>query len=95
MDKYQSRVLGKYRIWDYELGKGSNSKVFYGQELGPVNRRVAVKLINKNILESEPVKKKQQSNEVANLKLLNSPYIVKLYDCIEEGDFIYIILEFC
>lgn len=56
-------------------------------------QRVAIKIINKqNILSKDYDLLK---NEVEILKVCQHPNIIKMYDYIENSNYIYIILEYC
>lgn len=92
------RKLHDYIIYDQVLGNGSTGRVLLGQQANPPKNLVAVKEINLKDIEQNMDKSKQLKNEITNMELLkdvNSPYIVRLYDCIRTDNHIFIILELC
>lgn len=81
------------------LGRGAFAEVYKGicQE---TQQLVAVKVINKSgIKKFGPDILKAIGNEVNILQMISkeieTPYIVKIFECFMTDNFIYIILEFC
>ena len=73
------KEIGDYILED-ELGKGAFSVVYSGTHK-TTGDRVAVKVIDTS--KSDPAK---LAGEINILKMVDHPYIIKLYDVIEGGD---------
>lgn len=84
--------VGKYRYNTKPIGKGSFSHVFKGINI-ETEQPVAVKIINRNIL--DPQQEARLRDEVKLMECIDNPYIVKVYDFIEDGESFYFILEYC
>ncbi|KII72594.1 Serine/threonine-protein kinase MARK2 [Thelohanellus kitauei] len=82
--------LPNYKIFK-KVGNGNFSNVCLGMHR-PTQEMVAIKIINKNM-----VKRKQigdLTREISNLKHLNHPNIVRLYEHYETKNYLYIITEY-
>jgi [calcium/calmodulin-dependent protein kinase] kinase len=104
-----SRGLGKKRVNQYEnirlLGKGAHGKVYLCRNIEN-NVQCAVKMINKSIIKSfrrlVPPGFSQKTDvnivkaEIAVLKKLNHPNVVKLLEVIDdpEQDKVYLVFEY-
>ena len=75
------------------LGKGAFGEVYLTSKQGS-QERFATKKIDKKFT-SNPKAKKYLDNEIAILKDINHPNIVKLYDVKETSQFYYLITEYC
>ena len=84
------------KIGQYELGKllgnGSYSKVKMGTDTN-TNEHFAIKIIAKESLE-RPSYEKHLRREIAVMKLLNHANVMQLYDVLQTGKNIYMVLEF-
>lgn len=90
----ESEILNKY-ILGYLLGEGAYSEVFLGTNR-QTNEKVAVKRIHKLAKEDRWTRRKgAQKDEVRLLTLLNHPKIIKLKECFETRDRLYIVQEYC
>ena len=89
MDEYEWH---SYRIRKQKIGSGSFSKIYYG--IHSVTKvEIALKKIAFNALHSS-VKEKVIS-EIHILRQLNHPHIIRLYDYKFEGDYLYLMTEYC
>ena len=87
----------KFTIYDYEsisiIGRGAFGEVHVCKEKS-TGKIVAIKKIKKDVLEM-----KNQilhiRNEQLLMKKLNSPWIVDLIASFQEGNFLYLIMEYC
>nr|QWS68313.1 serine/threonine kinase ATG1-3 [Dugesia japonica] len=76
-----------------KLGKGTNATVFKAHKKGEINKAVAVKCINKKVLNKTG--SDNLVSEISILKELCHEYIVQLLDFTWDSNFIYLILEYC
>lgn len=88
----------EYQLND-KLGSGSFAEVYKGITKD-TDEVIAVKVISKpGIKKYGPDILKAIGNEVKILQLIskeiNTPYIVKIFDCFETQNNIYIVLEYC
>ena len=81
-----------YRIRKPKIGSGSFSKIYYGIH-SITKLEIALKKIAFNSLHAS-VKEKVVS-EIHILRQLNHKHIIRLYDYKFEGDYLYLITEFC
>jgi serine/threonine protein kinase len=84
------KTLGKCRILG-RLGHGRTSSI-YRAHYEPLNKQVAVKILRKDAKASPELREKFM-NEARALAKLDHPNIVKVYDVVEEGPFLFIIME--
>lgn len=82
-----------------KLGSGSFAEVYKGI-IEDTGEEIAIKVINKSIIQKYgPEIRSAIGNEVNVLQKISNeiktPYIVKIYECFETNNNIYIILEFC
>jgi len=81
--------IGKYMVWEEIIGHGSFSVVHKGYHL-ETKKLVAVKCIIVKTKELNRIR-----FEINIMKGLDHPNVVKLYDVIEKGNKIYLIMEYC
>lgn len=81
--------LGPYSLLN-KIGEGGFSQVWRGIHR-TTKMNVAIKVINKY---REDLKMEQVYREIDNMKLLDHPYIAKMYEVIEQGKNVYIIMEY-
>ena len=90
--QHLSHIIPFYE--DYKIGKkigtGAFSEVFECEHV-VTKEMCAVKVINKNIFTN--VEKLQVNNEIAILKLVDHPNVIKLKEIYEDANNIYIVLE--
>ncbi|KAH0794549.1 CAMK family protein kinase [Histomonas meleagridis] len=90
--KQGSAEIGPY-ILSRTLGEGITSKVKLARHK-ETGQQVAIKIISKNLfLENEDFRLKVK-REVALMRLVQHPNIMKLYDVLESNRHLYIILEY-
>ena len=89
----KSSKLEDYKIcYDKLLGKGATAQVYYGINI-KTKSSVAVKIIAKKKVEDKILL--YITKELENLRRVEGPNIVQLFDVIEENDQIFVILEYC
>lgn len=93
-----SRRSYSYSI-NEKLGSGSFAEVFKGV-IDDTQETIAIKVISKSIIQKYgPEIRNAIGNEVNVLQKISlqikTPYIVRIYECFETANNIYIILEFC
>ncbi|KAI9593465.1 kinase-like domain-containing protein [Syncephalis fuscata] len=78
------------------LGNGSFGAVVeaVGKRDKLANRHVAVKMMSKNRMSSDGLKRRVV-NEVAIHLRLQHPAVLKLYDCFEDKQYVYLVMELC
>jgi BR serine/threonine kinase len=75
------------------LGVGSSGKVKLGVH-SDTGQRVAVKIIAKDTFTQRPDVKNKVQREIALMRLIDHPNILKLYDVLESHQHLYMILEY-
>ena len=75
------------------LGKGSFGEVYLTSKQGS-KQKFATKKIDKKFT-ANPRAKKYLDNEIAILKEINHPNIIKLYEVQETTQFYYLVTELC
>ncbi|OHT06339.1 CAMK family protein kinase [Tritrichomonas foetus] len=75
-----------------ELGRGGFSRVFLVNSL-KYDQQFAVKVIN--VYAAPILKDSTFVREIKYLLHLNHPLIIKLYENFQDGDFMFIVLEYC
>uniref|UniRef100_A0A8C4QSH1 non-specific serine/threonine protein kinase n=1 Tax=Eptatretus burgeri TaxID=7764 RepID=A0A8C4QSH1_EPTBU len=81
--------VGPYRL-ERTLGKGQTGLVRLGVHC-VTGRKVAVKIINRGALSPAVLTKVER--EIAILKLIEHPHVLKLYDVYENKRHLYLVLE--
>ena len=89
----QGKMEGKFRVTSTVLGSGSYALVKLGEEVGDSNKKVAVKIYEKNKLYMNKHRRKNLCNEILCLKAVSHKNLVKLIDVFEDRANIYLILE--
>lgn len=85
--------IGNYVYKPIPIGKGSYSFVYHGKHIH-TNQEVAIKKINISLSDKNIVQ--NIKSEIAIMKTLTHPNIVKLYEEIyDEYNNIYLIMEYC
>jgi len=70
------------------LGKGTTGKVKLAIHC-KTHQKVAIKIINKDILTKKPKTRKKIEREIAVMKLIDHPHVVKLYDVFQSKKFMF------
>ncbi|KAI3693137.1 hypothetical protein L6452_32967 [Arctium lappa] len=83
-------ILNKYQLTRL-LGRGSFAKVYHGRSLTD-NSSVAVKVIEKPAT-ADPAMEPRLVREVAAMRLLNHPNILKLHEVLATKKKIYLVME--
>ena len=85
--------IGDYLL-NEEIGSGGFAKVVEGIHI-PTGEKVAVKIMDKAQIFSEPLNLNRIQREIAILKLVRHNNIIKLYELMETPDKIYMVMEYC
>mmetsp|Transcript_5606 Transcript_5606/g.16698 ORF Transcript_5606/g.16698 Transcript_5606/m.16698 type:complete len:427 (-) Transcript_5606:115-1395(-) len=87
----ECHTFGRYRAGEV-LGVGSQAVVRIGQHVD-TGEKVALKIIKKHDLEENSAFKTALLREIAVLRLLNHPNVIKLHDVVETEEVIVLVLE--
>ena len=85
--------IGDYLLND-ELGSGGFAKVVQAIHI-PTGEKVAVKIMDKAQIFSEPLNLNRIQREIAILKIVRHKNIIKLYELMETPNKIYLVMEYC
>ena len=85
--------IGDYLL-NEEIGSGGFAKVVEATHI-PTGEKVAVKIMDKAQIFSEPLNLTRIQREIAILKIVRHNNIIKLYELIETPDKIYMVMEYC
>jgi BR serine/threonine kinase len=85
------KCIGDWRL-GRTLGSGTTSKVKLAERIS-APECAAVKIIKKSQFDSRPDLQRKIHREVALMKLLDHPHLLKLLDCCESPRHIYMFLE--
>ena len=72
------------------LGTGAFGTVYLAQNLHDPSLKVAIKVLNKQKCR----RMESVSREIAVLNTLDHPNIVKYYECFDDVDYIYMVMEY-
>uniref|UniRef100_UPI00358E6C79 serine/threonine-protein kinase BRSK2-like n=1 Tax=Myxine glutinosa TaxID=7769 RepID=UPI00358E6C79 len=84
-----AQYVGPYRL-EKTLGKGQTGLVKLGVHCVTA-RKVAIKIVNREKLSESVLMKVER--EIAILKLIEHPHVLKLYDVYENKKYLYLVLE--
>ena len=91
-------ILSIKQIGDYilgeEIGSGAFGKVLLGKHI-LTEEKVAIKVLDKMILNQTPEDYELVKKEISILKLVKHKYIVQLYEILQTAQHIFIIMEYC
>ena len=87
------KQISDYILHD-EIGSGGFAKVVQGIHI-PTGEKVAVKIMDKIQLFTDPLNLRRVKTEISILKLVRHKNIIKLYEVIETPQKIYLIMEYC
>ena len=85
--------IGDYLL-NEEIGSGGFAKVVQGIHI-PTGEKVAVKIMDKAQIFSEPLNLTRIQREIAILKIVRHRNIIKLYELMETPNKIYLVMEYC
>jgi tetratricopeptide (TPR) repeat protein len=87
-----NRIIGNYRLIE-EIGRGGMGQVWLAEQTAPVQRRVALKLINAGMYDDELLKRFQLERQ--SLAMMDHPSIAKVFDAgaTPEGR-LYFVMEY-
>ena len=85
--------IGDYLL-NEEIGSGGFAKVVQGIHI-PTGEKVAVKIMDKEQIFSEPLNLNRIQREIAILKIVRHKNIIKLYELMETPNKIYLVMEYC
>jgi serine/threonine protein kinase len=76
------------------LGEGTSAKVYLAIN-EQTNKKVAIKVIPKAQLNSDPKSMELVKTEIYILKTCNNDNVVKCYDVFQTDNSIFIVMEYC
>ena len=85
------RVIRNYHIQS-TIGEGSSARVYQAVH-GPSRLPVAIKVISKDFIVSDPDNRARTMREVEVLKRADHPYIAKFYDFFDDSCYEYLVEE--
>jgi serine/threonine-protein kinase len=83
---------GRYRM-ERQVGSGGFAEVYLATDLGPLGRRVAVKLLHAHLVQQRDFLARFKQ-EAAMLAQLKHPHILDVYDFGEAGGTIYLVMPY-
>uniref|UniRef100_A0A7N8XEN7 Serine/threonine-protein kinase BRSK2-like n=1 Tax=Mastacembelus armatus TaxID=205130 RepID=A0A7N8XEN7_9TELE len=86
---HSAQYVGPYRL-EKTLGKGQTGLVKLGIHC-ITGQKVAIKIVNREKLSESVLMKVER--EIAILKLIEHPHVLKLYDVYENNKYLYLVLE--
>lgn len=91
MTKLPQNLSGRYQLIS-QLGSGGMGAVFKAQDL-KLKRLVALKIMNPSLAHNQNFRDRflQEAQSAARLK---HPGIVQVYDIVEDGDYLYFVMNF-
>ena len=92
-EESNEKQIGDYTICE-EIGSGGFAKVAKGIHI-PTGEKVAIKIMDKNLLYSDPLNYRRVKSEISILKIVRHKNIIKLYEVIETPQKLYLITEYC
>jgi serine/threonine protein kinase len=78
-----NQVIGHYRLVE-ELGRGGMGQVWLAEQMAPVKRQVALKLIKGGMFDSSALQRFQSERQ--SLAIMNHPSIAKVFDAGATSD---------
>ena len=88
-----SDLLGSYRIKE-QIGSGGMGEIYLAHDTRPnLDRDVAIKVL-RNVTHARPRSRERFRLESRILAKLNHPSICTLYEAGEQGDFVYLVMEY-
>ena len=93
MDIISIKQIGDYILGE-EIGSGAFGKVLLGKHI-LTEEKVAIKVLDKMILNQTPEDYELVKKEISILKLVKHKYIVQLYEILQTAQHIFIIMEYC
>jgi eukaryotic-like serine/threonine-protein kinase len=91
MEEYVGKTLGRYHITS-QLGEGGMGAVFLAEDT-VLTRKVAVKIMNPQMA-VQPNFLERFLQEARTTARLKNPNIVQVYDFAQDGDILYIVMEY-
>ena len=93
IDTLSIKQIGDYILGE-EIGSGAFGKVLLGKHI-LTEEKVAIKILDKMILNQTPEDYELVKKEISILKLVKHKYIVQLYEILQTAQHIFIIMEYC
>ena len=93
VDTEDMKQIGNYTLGT-ELGSGAFGKVVLGKHI-ITGETVAIKILDKIILNKTPEDYELVKKEMSILKLVKHKYIIQLYEILQTPNYIFIIMEYC
>ena len=92
-EKIQLKQIGNYKLGP-EIGSGAFGKVILGKHI-PTEEKVAIKILDKSILNQTPTDYQLVKKEISILKIVKHKNIVRLFEILETPRHIFIVMEYC
>ncbi|EGR28262.1 protein kinase domain protein [Ichthyophthirius multifiliis] len=93
--QWTTKKINQFIIVNHLLGKGAFAKVYRGFFEQDENKHVAVKTLQIKAMKDFANVFDFIKREIFNLQMLDSPFIVKLYDIARTQNNLYMFLEYC
>ncbi|KAL4485678.1 hypothetical protein ABPG72_010940 [Tetrahymena utriculariae] len=97
---FEGFVLQDKYLFNQKIGGGNQGVIYLAAVLkdkpviqGQEQTQVAIKAVNHESLKTK--EKELLKNEIQALKEINSDYVVRCFECIEDQEYTYIVLEYC
>ena len=84
--------IGSYKL-THTLGEGTTGKVKLGYHT-QTGEQVAIKIISKSSFSKQPKLQQKVQREIALMRLVKHPNILRLLDVLESNRHLYIVLEY-
>eukprot|EP01028_Stygiella_incarcerata_P013562 TRINITY_DN82781_c0_g1_i1.p1 TRINITY_DN82781_c0_g1~~TRINITY_DN82781_c0_g1_i1.p1 ORF type:complete len:548 (-),score=180.22 TRINITY_DN82781_c0_g1_i1:201-1844(-) len=92
MSRAQPTMVGPFILGD-TIGSGSTSKVKSAVHKD-TGTRVAIKILRKEMLTRNPMLRRKVEREIAAMKLLEHPNVLRLYDILQSSRYLFLVLEY-
>lgn len=92
MSDQKAERIGPFILGE-TLGEGMTGKVKRAHH-NQTKQQVAIKIINKSKLTSKPNLRRKVEREIAVMKLIDHPHLIKLYDVLQTRKYLFLIIEY-
>mmetsp|Transcript_4089 Transcript_4089/g.15413 ORF Transcript_4089/g.15413 Transcript_4089/m.15413 type:complete len:89 (-) Transcript_4089:12-278(-) len=88
MSDQKAERIGPFILGE-TLGEGMTGKVKRAHH-SQTGQQVAIKIINKSKLTSKPTLRRKVEREIAVMKLIDHPHLIKLFDVLQTRKYLYV-----